>query len=207
MYIPKGFEVEDLPTLHDFMERNSFAVLFGTVAGAPFATHLPLLVDRDRGPNGTIVGHVARANPHGGAFDGKTPALAIFTGAHAYVSPTWYNRPNVVPTWLYTAVHAYGTPRATEDQAVVHALLDRMVKLYESGFERPWQLSGQSPSYLETMRRGVIAFEMPIDRIEGKYKLNQIKSEADRRGTIAGLQSTDDAMAHEVAELMLSLEP
>jgi len=206
MYIPKGFEVEDLPTLHDFMERNSFAVLFGTLDGAPFATHLPLLVDRDRGPNGTIVGHVARANPHGGIFDAKTPALAIFTGPHAYVSPSWYNRPNVVPTWLYTAVHAYGTPRATEDQNVVHALLERMVKLYESGFERPWQLSSQPASYLDTMRRGVIAFEMPIERVEGKYKLNQIKNEADRRGTIAGLQSTDDAMAHEVADLMLSLE-
>jgi transcriptional regulator len=206
MYIPKGFEVEDLPTLHDFMERHSFATLFGTLDGTPFATHLPLLVDRDRGPNGTIVGHVARANPHGRAFDGKTPSLAIFTGPHAYVSPSWYNRLSVVPTWLYTAVHAYGTPRAVEDQGAVQALLERMVKIYESGFERPWQLSSQPASYLDTMRRGVIAFDMPIERIEGKYKLNQIKSEADRRGTIAGLQSTGDPMSHEVAELMLSLE-
>jgi len=206
MYIPQGLEVEDLPTLHDFMARNSFATLVGILDDAPFATHVPLLVDPRRGPNGTIVGHVARANPHGKLFDGKSAALAIFTGSHAYVSPTWYNRANVVPTWLYTAVHAYGTPRAIEDAGRLHALLERTVETYEGGFDRPWRLSSQTESYLETMRRGIVAFEMPIDRIQGKFKLNQTKSEADRRGTIAGLQSTDDLMAHEVAELMLALE-
>ena len=206
MYIPQGLEVEDLPTLHDFMTRNSFATLVGMLDGAPFATHLPLLVDPERGPKGTIVGHVARANPHGKLFDGRSAALAIFTGPHAYVSPTWYNHPNVVPTWLYTAVHAYGTPRAIEDADALRILLERMVETYERGFARPWKLSSQAEKYLESMRRGIIAFEMPIERIEGKFKLNQTKSEADRRGTIAGLQSTDDLMAQEVAELMLSLE-
>ena len=207
MYIPKGFEVEDLATLHGFMEEHSFATLIGALEGAPFATHLPLLLDRGRGEKGTIVGHVARANPHHKIFDGRTPGLAIFTGAHAYVSPSWYASRDVVPTWLYTAVHAYGTPQTSSDPATVRALLDRMVRLFESGFERPWQLAGQRQAYLEGMQRGIVAFEMPIERIEGKFKLNQIKNEADRKGTIAGLKSTGDGMAREIAELMLALEP
>ena len=206
MYIPRGFEVEDLTTLHGFIEAHSFATLVGALDGAPFATHLPLLLDRDRGEKGTIVGHVARANPHGRLFDGKSPALAIFTGPHAYVSPSWYASADKVPTWLYTAVHAYGRPQATQDPLKVRALLERMVELYESGFAEPWRLSGQREAYLEGMQRGIVAFEMPIERIEGKFKLNQIKSEADRRGTAAGLKATGDAMAREVAELMEALE-
>ena len=210
MYIPRGFEVEDLATLHDFMEQNSFATLIGIAAPdsadrTPFATHIPLLIDRTRGERGTILGHVARANPHGAMFDGKAEALAIFAGIHAYVSPSWYASPNAVPTWLYTAVHATGRPRTVDDPATVRALLERMVALYESGMARPWSLAGQSEKYLEGMQRGIVAFEMPIERLEGKFKLNQIKSEGDRRGTIAGLEASGDAMAREVASLMRKL--
>ncbi|HYB57880.1 MAG TPA: FMN-binding negative transcriptional regulator [Alphaproteobacteria bacterium] len=207
MYIPKGFEVEDLATLHGFMEEHSFAILTGALDGAPFATHLPLLIDRERGEKGTIVGHIARANSHGKILDGKTPALAIFSGPHAYVSPSWYASKDVVPTWLYTVVHAYGRPRVSADPAQVRALLERMVRLFESGSPRPWQLASQREAYLEGMQKAIIAFEMPIERIEGKFKLNQIKSEADRRGTIAGLEATGDAMSREIAALMLAREP
>ena len=207
MYIPKGLEIEDLPTLHDFMARNSFATLVGVAERAPFATHLPLLLDPERGPYGTIVGHLARANPHGRLFDGNSPALAIFTGPHAYVSPSWYASADVVPTWLYTAVHAAGKPRTLEDGAVVRRLLERMVELYESGFAKPWRLGSQREQYLDGMQRGIVAFEMPIERLEGKFKLNQTKGAADRRGTVAGLISTGDAMARECAELLLAHEP
>lgn len=206
MYIPKGFEVEDVPTLHDFMERHSFATLVGTLDGAPFATHIPLLVDRTRGPKGTLLGHIAGPNPHGMLFDGKSAGLAIFTGPHAYVSPSWYSSAEMVPTWLYTAVHAYGRPRALDNPTIVRALLERMVAFYEGGFERPWRIAGLSKTYLEGMQRGIVAFEMEIERIEGKFKLNQTKNAADRRGTIAGLKGRRDPMAHEVAELMLALE-
>ena len=206
MFIPKGLEVEDLGELHGFMAQHSFATLIGTLEGALFATHLPLLVDRDRGPKGTIVGHVARANPHGRIFDGGSPALAIFAGPHAYVSPSWYASRDAVPTWLYTTVHAYGRPRAMEDPRKVRALLERMVGLYEGGFAEPWRLESQSEPYLAGMMKGIVAFEMPIERIQGKFKLNQTKSEADRRGTIAGLGTVDDPMAREVAALMAARE-
>lgn len=206
MYIPKGFEVEDLPTLHDFMERHSFATFISWLEGAPFATHLPLLLDRERGEKGTIVGHVARANPHGTLFDGKSPALVIYTGPHAYISPSWYASQQKVPTWLYTAVHASGRPREIADPAKVRALLERMVTLFEGGFAEPWRIGSQTETYLAGMQRGIVAFEMPIARLEGKFKLNQIKSEADRRGNIAALEASDDPMAREIAELMLARE-
>ena len=128
-------------------------------------------------------------------------------GPHAYVSPSWYASKDVVPTWLYTVVHAYGRPQVSADPARVRALLERMVRLFESGSKHPWQLASQREAYLEGMQKAIIAFEMPIERIEGKFKLNQIKSEADRRGTIAGLEATGDAMAREVAALMLAREP
>lgn len=206
MYIPKGFEVEDLPTLHDFMERHGFATFVSWLEGAPFATHLPLLLDRERGEKGTIVGHVARANPHATSFDGKGPALAIYTGPHAYISPSWYASQQKVPTWLYTAVHASGQPREIADPAKVRALLERMVTLFEGGFAEPWRIGSQTETYLAGMQRGIVAFEMPIARLEGKFKLNQIKSEADRRGNIAALEASDDPMAREIGKLMLARE-
>jgi transcriptional regulator len=210
MYIPKGFEVEDLTTLHDFIEAHSFATLIGIAneGGAdatPFASHIPLLIDRTRGAKGTIVGHVARLNPHAKLFDGKSTALAIFTGVHAYVSPSWYATPNAVPTWLYTAVHATGRPKTVDDPAQVRGLLERMVKIYEGGFVKPWRLADQPERYLDGMQRGIVAFEMPIERLEGKFKLNQIKSEGDRRGTIQGLEASADPMAREVAALMRAM--
>lgn len=206
MYIPKGFEVEDLPTLHAFMTRNSFATLVGTLDGSYIATHIPLHIDRSRGPKGTILGHMARANPHGKILDGKSPAMAIFTGPHAYVSPSWYESEQKVPTWLYTAVHAYGMPRPLRDPAALRAHLTHLVDTYEGGLVPPWKLSSQGETYLQGMQRGIVAFEMEIERIEGKFKLNQTKSEADRLGTIAGLQASDDPMAQEVAAMMLERE-
>jgi transcriptional regulator len=206
MFIPKGFEVEDVETLHDLMARHSFATLIGWLDGAPFATHLPLLVDRARGPRGTILGHIARANPHGRLLDGRSPALAVFQGPDAYVSPRWYPSEQKVPTWLYAVVHAYGTPRTIEDAAAVRALLERMVETYEAGAAEPWRLESQSANYLAAMTGAIVAFELPVDRIEGKFKLNQIKSEADRRGTIAGLRRTGEPRALAVADLMDALE-
>ena len=114
MYIPAAFQQTDKTKLHDFIEANSFGLLVSTHGGEPFATHLPFLLERDAGPHGCLVGHVARANPQWHGLDGQT-VLAVFSGPHAYVSPTWYEAENVVPTWNYVAVHAYGPCRLVED--------------------------------------------------------------------------------------------
>ena len=122
MYIPKSFQVTDPEVLAAFIRAHSFATLVSAVDGTPFATHLPLLLDQ-----GTLLGHVARANPHWQAFDGQREALAIFHGPHAYISPTWYATGPAVPTWNYAAVHVYGAPRLIEGEALA-ALVDRLPK-------------------------------------------------------------------------------
>ena len=140
MYVPKHFDPADAAWCHALMARESFALLVSTGAeGLPFATHLPLLLDADRGPHGTIVGHLARANPHARLLAEGRPTLAVFQGPHAYVSPGWYATHPSVPTWNYVAVHAMGRPVLIEDPARVRALLARMVATYEAGRAEPWR--------------------------------------------------------------------
>src|SRR2546421_8219004 len=118
MYIPAAFAEPDLTKLHEFVEQNSFSLLVSMVDGLPFATHLPFLLERTAGRQGTLVGHVARANPQWRELAGQT-ALAIFSGPHAYISPTWYEAQRVVPTWNYTAVHASGRVEIIEDEGAL----------------------------------------------------------------------------------------
>src|SRR5438445_13331101 len=107
MYIPAHFLESDLPTLHEFIERNSFGLLVSQCDGSPFASHLPFLLERSSGSRGTLVGHMARANPQWEQASGQR-VLAVFSGPHAYISPTWYEADAVVPTWNYAAVHVTG---------------------------------------------------------------------------------------------------
>jgi transcriptional regulator len=192
MYIPDAFAVTDRDVVLDFIERYSFATLVSVIDGEPFATHLPLLLDR---ADGRLLGHVARANPHARAFDGKTPALAIFTGPHAYVSPALYINTPAVPTWNYTAVHVVGSPTVIDDELRIDGLLAALIQKYETPRERPW--SGEMPDdYRRKMVRGIIAFEMPMARLEGKFKLSQNRPAADRENVIRHLED------REVAALM-----
>jgi len=119
---------------------------------APFATHVPLLLDAERGPSGTLVGHMARANPHWQAFDGHSPALAIFHDPHAYVSPRWFAAAPNVPSWNYEVVHASGAPQVFEEPARVRALLERSAAVFEAGAEKPWTLASVTENYVAGMR-------------------------------------------------------
>src|SRR4051794_6236182 len=122
MYVPSWFARTDPAELFVFMESHSFALLVSTRDGAPFGTHLPLLLDRTAGPHGTLIGHMARANPQWRDLDGR-PVLAVFGGPHAYISPSWYEAENVVPTWNYVAVHATGTFRLADDNDAVREIV------------------------------------------------------------------------------------
>lgn len=201
MYLPTHFEVTDRATLEAFIERHSFATLVNVIDGAPFATHLPLVLERGRSEHGFLLGHVARANPQWKSFDGMRPALAIFHGPHAYVSPSSYAASPAVPTWNYAVVHADGAPRVVEDEAWLGRLVDRLVGIYESGRTPPWP--GTLPAdYKAKQLRAIVGFEMAITRIEGKFKLNQNRSLEDQRGAIRDLEARDDPAARSVAELM-----
>lgn len=194
MYIPKHFAVDDRDGLDAAIRDNPFGLLIGTVDGSPFATHLPFLLDGDR-----LLSHFARGNPHWKSIDGQTEMLAVFSGPHAYVSPRWYESSQAVPTWNYVAVHVYGAPRVIDDAGRVRDLLDRLVAEYEGA---AWTLDGQDADFLERMSHGIVAFEMPVQRIEGKFKLSQNRPEADRGRVAAEFEESGDAMHRELARLM-----
>lgn len=202
MYIPKDFEEARLPVLHNMMRANSFATLVSADAsGVPVATHLPVMLDDSRGEFGTLIAHVARANPHWQAFDASRGALVIFTGAHGYISPSWYTTERAVPTWNYVAVHAYGRPRLIEDPAQVLRMLGELVATYESGQETPWRLDSAPAEYIAAMARAIVAFEIPIDRLEGKAKLSQNRPD-DIENVIAVLTAQGDAGSIALSDAM-----
>lgn len=208
MYVPKHFEVADPAWCHALIEAESFGTLVGTDdTGVPFATHLPFLLDAERGRLGTLLGHVARANPQWRYFAAGRPVLAIFQGAHAYVSPGWYEVHPSVPTWNYVAVHAYGVPALVEDAPRVTALLARLVATHEDGRSEPWRFASLSEEYVAGMLRGIVAFEIPIDRLEGKAKLSQNRGAADRARVRAALEAASDPLARGVAAHMDKSSP
>jgi transcriptional regulator len=145
-----------------------------------------MMLKRDEGKFGTLYGHVARANPHAGFFG--APALVVFSGPHAYVSPTWYSdRTTNVPTWNYAAVHCTGVPREAGGDALAH--LGKMVERYEGGRTNGWKIDELKPAMQESLPRAIVAFRMEITRIEGKAKLSQNKPASERQRVIEGLKA------------------
>ncbi len=189
MYIPAHFRVDDVATMHDTMRQNSFATLVTVSDGVPFATHLPILVNTDSTPFGSLCGHVSRANPQWQHFDRECEVLVVFSGSHGYISPTWYETQPSVPTWNYEAVHAYGVPRLLSDEEL-KSLLVELTTVYESSSPVPWQPEF-SHEYWAGMIRALVGFELTITRLEGKRKLSQNRSEADRRKVIEMLRNSD----------------
>ena len=184
MYIPAEFEVRDPARLHQIIRENNFGMLVSMVDGVAFATHLPFMIAPESGPHGTLLVHMARANPHWRSF-GDEEVLVTFTGPHGYVSPSWYQPGNAVPTWDYIAVHAYGVPALVEDPAATLEHLRQLVDSQESCFEASWSLDAQDEAFVNATSRGVVAYEIPISRIEGKAKLSQNRSLADQSGVPA----------------------
>jgi transcriptional regulator len=208
VYIPQQFQITDPAWCHTLMRAQSFAVMItADDEGAPFATHLPILVDPARGPLGTLRGHVARANPHWRYVAAGRSTLVVFSGAHAYVSPSWYATHPSVPTWNYVAVHATGTGALVEDPERVKALLADLVRTYESAGPTAWSFEGLAADYLAGMQRGIVAFEIPIERLEGKAKLSQNRDAVDQARTREALAATDDPLARAVAALMGGAPP
>src|SRR5436305_11027711 len=162
LYIPKPHLVEDLKLLHDFMEEFAFIDLI-TTAPTLRVTHIPVLLDRSPGQYGTIRGHISRQNEQTAAFDRKQEALIVFRGPHGYISPTWYQTRQAVPTWNFAVVHATGklTP-VTEPQAL-HAFLNRLVAKFESYHGTDFDLQKLPESFLSGMLSGIVGFTMEIE--------------------------------------------
>ena len=203
MYTPELFKVSDLSTLHADMQRWNFATLITPDADeGPQVTHLPLLLDRDRGPFGVLAGHMARANPHWQGFGRSGESLAIFHGPHGYISPRWYVSEVAVPTWNYVAVHASGTPRLVEGSEGMVAHLHALIRRHEGTATESWRPDRLPADTFAALLKGIVCFEMPIARVEGKAKLGQNRSHDDVLGAIRGLQAEDAAANRELIEVM-----
>jgi len=200
MYVPKAFAVEDLPRLQDFMEEFNFATLVTQRDGELTASHIPFLLDRSSEPYGVLRAHVAIRNPQLEDFKSGSQALVIFQGPHTYVSPSWYVKPENVPTWNYTVVHAYGIPKLL-DRTGMAAILKDLVGRHERGFEQPWDFDPNS-DWIKKLLPEIAAFEIRIERLQGKFKLNQNRVPADRAGVIDALSASEDPVHLAIAGLM-----
>lgn len=194
MYVPAHFRVEEREALRAFVRAHDFATLISVVDGAPLVSHVPLLLRTDAEGADTLYGHVARANPHARCFDGATPALAIFHGAHGYVSPSWYSAAPAVPTWNYEVVHASGTPRVLED-AELADLLAALAAVYEEPRPQPWRFAELPADYAAKMTRAIVGFALPVETLTGKFKLSQNKPAGDVERVIAALEHENPALA------------
>jgi len=197
MYVPAAFEENDPAVLHALMRQFSFATLLTVTDSVPFATHLPFLVDAEGGGLGILRAHLARANPQWRHFTESVEALVIFQGPHSYISPGWYEEQPSVPTWNYAAVHAYGVPRLLGDEETFD-LLRASVAEYDPASEA----LDMPDEFVRKMQRGLVGFEIPIARLEGKRKMSQNKSEADREGVIAALSASEREGSRAVAAIM-----
>jgi transcriptional regulator len=201
MYIPAPFREDRLDVLHRVIRDNSFATLVSMGKDGLIATHIPILLDANRGSHGTLVGHVARENPHWRAFAEDQDTLAIFQGPHAYISPSWYTTSYAVPTWNYVAVHAYGRSRLVEDPEPLYQIVAETVSTFEKQFDYAWDLEARR-EYAEKLLKNIVGFEIEITRLEGKRKLSQNRSAADQERVVAGLSEQGEPLGLAVAEIM-----
>lgn len=213
MYIPSSFAEDDLPTLHNFLEAHPLATV--VTASGPnglFATHIPLVLDRTAGPMGTLIGHIARANPHREQLQaGPLDALIIFSGPDAYITPGWYltkrETGRVVPTWNYVAVHAYGTIRLRDDAQFLRAHLEALTTRHEGPRERPWHVTDAPEDHIAQQMKAIVAVELTIARLEGKWKMSQNRVDADIDGVIRGLNASGAERDRLVADIVAERRP
>ena len=205
MYQVGAFREERIDVMHALMRNHRLVTLVTVNDGVPEANHLPLLIDPEPSPHGTLRGHVARANPVWRQAGGQE-VLAIFQGPQAYVTPSWYpskrETGQVVPTWNYAVVHAYGSLVVREDREWLRNLVTRLTDQQEAGLPQPWRVDDAPADYLERMLGAIVGIEIPLTRLIGKWKVSQNRNGADRNGVVEGLEQLDDAQAQAMADLV-----
>ncbi len=206
MYLPRHYAVTDRQQLHDFIKGNGFGILFSGNGPEPVASHLPFILDESAGKQGTLLSHMAGANRQWRHADGQQ-VLTVFQGPHTYVSPTWYEDPETVPTWNYVAVHVYGILKVVQDQERLQSILARITDYYEASLPQPWKAEFTS-EYAQQMVKRIVAFEIEIDKMQGKWKLNQNHPEERRRRVVDVLKTMPGDNSRGIATLMEpGLEP
>jgi transcriptional regulator len=206
MYCPAAFRQDDLPSLHAQIHASGLAIVTSSGAQGLQASHLPLLLEPGEGEFGTLYGHFARANGHWRDLAAGAEALVVFSGADAYVHPGWYpakaEHGKVVPTWNYIAVHAWGQAEVFDEPERLLELVSRLSERHEQRRPQPWAVSDAPRGYIHSMLRAIVGFALPIRRLEGKWKLSQNRSAADRVGVRNGLAASANPQERELAARM-----
>jgi len=210
VYVPRHFDQSRLDLMQAAIEHIQVATLVTSGPEGPFVSHLPMMLERNSGPFGTLIGHLARANPHWSLGAGQA-AVAIFFGPNGYVSPNWYptkhETQKVVPTWDYIAVHARGTLRTFDEPERLHALVTALTDLHEGRFAQPWRVDDAPEPYVASQLRAIVGLELPIDALFGKWKLSQNRRADDIDGVIAGLRAIGDEGSLELAHAVEDARP
>jgi len=206
MYLPASFHESQTPLMHELMRAYPLATLVTLDEGALAADHIPMQVHAAPEPLGMLRGHVARANPLWRRHPQDLEALVVFQGPQVYVSPSFYpTKPltgEVVPTWNYAVVHAYGRLSFIHDRQWLLALVESLTDAHEASRSNPWKVSDAPPPYIDKMLAAIVGFEFVISRMTGKWKVSQNRNAADRQGVVDGLRSTRDANAQAIADLV-----
>ncbi|MGD9830370.1 MAG: FMN-binding negative transcriptional regulator [Hyphomicrobiaceae bacterium] len=214
MYQPAHFREERLDVQHELIRRHPLAMLVSCGAQGLVADPIPFVLDPASGLLGTLRCHMARANPHWKLLQDASECLVLFQGAEHYITPSWYaskrETGKVVPTWNYATVHVWGAPRVIQDAAWLRAQVEALTGMHEEPRAEPWAVSDAPEAYVATQIRGIVGIEIPIARIEGKWKVSQNRDDADRAGVRDGLASAgpqSQAMCRLVGERMTKSKP
>ncbi len=192
MYVPAHFNEDRVGVLHELIRSSGLATLVSMTADGLIASHAPMMLDPDPAPYGTLIGHLAKANPHARAADAGVQTLVIFQGPDGYITPSYYaakrEHGKVVPTWNYAAVHAYGTLEVFDDPDRLLGVVTRLTQQHEAPRALPWAVADAPADFVQGMLRGIVGIALPIVRLEGKVKMSQNRPAADISGVVEGLR-------------------
>ena len=211
MYRPAIFREDRLDVLHALIRAHPLAVLVTSGGGGLMANLIPFTLIED-GNKGTLRAHLAKANDQLAALREGAQTLVVFQGPQAYISPSWYaskaEHGKVVPTWNYVVVQVRGTPRVIDDHAWLLAQLDDLTSAQERSRSAPWKISDAPASFIAAQLNAIAGIEIPVEQIDGKWKVSQNRTDADRRSVQDGLREQgNDDMARLVADRGPSIVP
>ena len=196
MYIPRAHNEERVTMLHKLIEDQPFASLITVGLSGLFASHIPMVLEQN-GAMGQLRGHISRANMQWRDYNPSVEALAIFSGPQHYITPNWYpekqDTGKVVPTWNYVVVHAYGYLKIMQDAEWLRAHLASLTNIHEAESPVPWKIGDAPEDYIAALLKGIVGLEMTIERLEGKWKISQNRSDEDRNGVAKGLAELNTA--------------
>ncbi|MEJ6004458.1 FMN-binding negative transcriptional regulator [Paucibacter sp. AS339] len=206
MYIPPCNAEQDLATLHDLIAKHPLGTWITLATEGLTANHIPFLIDRARGPHGTLRAHVARANPVWRELSGEQESMVVFQGPQSYITPSWYptrlNSGAVVPTWNYAVVQAKGIAQVQHDPAWILQMISDLTDQQESTRALPWKVSDAPAAFIERLAQAIVGIEIPLDSLSGKWKLSQDEAHADRLGTVAGLAASMDVNSQTLSHMV-----